>query len=149
MHRAFCSAKHRQKERGKERKNQTMYCLREKGGIRQTKTLQEWGLQIPLIEKLGFDMIGYNFVFETKDEYCAVGVFYACEPIGLSRIRKELRKYVSADLYELKPEDVFNCVLIASDGDCIEMYDVNPSAIWPLSKTRKKYSNLFNDGGEN
>lgn len=126
-----------------------MYCLREKGGIRQAKTLHEWGLQIPLIEKLGFDMIGYNFVFETKDEYCAVGVFYASEPIGLSRIRKELRKYVSADLYDLSPEDVFNCVLIASDGDCLEMYDIKPSDIWPLSKTRKKYESLFNDGGEN
>ena len=127
-----------------------MLILREKGRIRQTKTLQEWGVQIPLMDWIGYDVLGYNFCFETEKEYCNIGIINAVEPIGPNRLKKELRKYIDEDLLGLKPEDVYNCVLIASDGDCIEIYDIDPSAIFPLTSPRKKYSKLYVDkGGEN
>lgn len=74
----------------------------------------------------------YQILFETKKEYCCVGPLTANEKIEAKDIEKALRKYLDPDVANMEPFQIYNMVAVATDGDYIEVVDLNPEDFFPL-----------------
>lgn len=93
-------------------------------------------------------LIGYKIVINTDLEYISLPIFYNPMPIDARRVTKEIRnEFIANHITHISVDMVNELLLIATDGDDIQISDIDPLTVWPAEFNMANDSSFYKGGG--
>ena len=104
-------------------------------------------------EKEEKDMLGYKIVFCTKDYIFKSNTFFRDEPLTENELKEILQNALTIELAQINPDDIEEIYVVATDGEILQLHDLDPCDIWPSKNYRmdflKRYAEFeLQKGGE-
>ena len=92
---------------------------------------------------MDINVFGWDLLISTDDKFIRLGHFFSDVPVTNTEIKIRIQQYAP----ELFACDINECVMIASDGEELDFYDIEPTDVFPVDKNHKCF--CAKNGGEN
>ena len=94
-------------------------------------------------------LIGYKILINTDLEDIELPMFFDAMPIDERRVTKEIRnEFIAHRITHISADMVNELLLVATDGDELQIYDIDPLTAWPAEFNMANNSEFYKDGGD-
>ena len=100
-------------------------------------------------EIMGQNFIGYEILILTDDCMMDIGPFFTRVPIDEKRVTKEIRVTLTQEgISEYNYTRIEEIVLVATDGNELQIFDLEPEDLWPAEFNISKKTLFESKGGD-